>query len=90
MTDIKVTQEDRKRASAYANDLETAEKVLAGLLDDHPIVQDYARHRIEAQRPLLEALVMARRGLTADDVEPLEAMSILIMVDAAIKQAKGE
>jgi hypothetical protein len=45
---IEVKQEDRKRAATYADDPETAEKALAGLLDDHPIVQDFACHRIAA------------------------------------------
>lgn len=89
MTDIKVTQADREAAVNLLGG-SAPKGLLEGKSDSLSVIQAFARHRIEAQRPLLEALEMARRGLTADDVEPLEAMSILIMVDDAIKQAKGE
>lgn len=43
----------------------------------------FARHRIDSQRPLIEALEKARRFMKPEDFD-------LEYIDAAIKQAKGE
>lgn len=70
MTDIKVTQADREAAKAQYifqrllgpkdyRTIEASEKISSGAWDDKPAVQAFARHRIEAQRPLLEALMLA-------------------------------
>lgn len=92
MTGIKVTQADREWFKIFVPFGGNAEGKLLGLqavdageFDDDQRMINLARHRIEAQRPLLEALeVFITKDLSCITVGDLRK------AEAAIKQAKGE
>lgn len=81
MADIKVTQADRKAVVNLLGGI-SPKGLLDGKRDNLSVIQSLARHRIEAQRPLIEALEYARRFMKPEDFD-------LEYIDAAIKQAKG-
>lgn len=85
MTDIKVTQADKEAASRFEElDWPGNHAAWTAMVE-----QAFARHRIEAQRPLLEALIIALDSMESVDGEN-DCSRGIKSVDAAIKQAKGE
>lgn len=85
MSDIKVTQEDKDRAQEICDNL----GLIVGTFEWLSIARSCARHRIEAQRPLLEALIIALDSMESVDGEN-DCSRGIKSAKAAIKQAKGE
>lgn len=95
MGDIKVTQADRLKSAKtqlfYHRITQVSyDAIINGEWDDEECVLMEARHRIEAQRPLLEALEAIVDRSHNDPLGTSKVIDMRQLALDAIKQAKGE